>query len=106
MVCVYLCISVWRQSASYLKSSNDGNNVSQSIWPVYVKKSLQRVWSDVCVPSKHKTFVQSWTSVDEVGPTLHKCYTNVLCLLGTGVYIRTVITNRQSFGNNDFHHFT
>ena len=24
-------------------------------------------------------FVQLWTSVDDVGPTLHKCYTNVLC---------------------------
>ena len=24
-----------------------------------------------------------WTNVEAVGPTLHKCYTNVLCLLGT-----------------------
>ena len=27
------------------------------------------------------TFVQRWTNVD-VDPTLYKCYTNVLCLLG------------------------
>ena len=46
-------------------------------------------------PSKHKTFTQShqtqnicitfvqcWSNVEDVGPTLYKCYTNVLCLLG------------------------
>ena len=27
------------------------------------------------------TFVQCWTSVEDVGTTLYKCYTNVLCLL-------------------------
>ena len=35
---------------------------------------------------KHKiiciTFVQCWTNVEDVGPTLYKCYTNVLCMLG------------------------
>ena len=30
------------------------------------------------------TFVQYWTSVEEVGPTLYTSYTNVLCLLGIG----------------------
>ena len=29
------------------------------------------------------TFVQCWTNVED-GPTLYKCYTNVLCLLGGG----------------------
>ena len=28
------------------------------------------------------TFVQCWTNVEDVGPTLYKCYANVLCLLG------------------------
>ena len=27
-------------------------------------------------------FMQCWTNVENVGPTLYKCYTNVLCLLG------------------------
>ena len=27
------------------------------------------------------TFVQCWTSVEDAGPTLYKCYTNILCLL-------------------------
>ena len=31
------------------------------------------------------TFIQCWTNVEDVGPTLYKCYTNVLCLLGSSV---------------------
>ena len=39
------------------------------------------------VPSKHKTFVcvtfvQCWTNVEDVGPTLYKSCTNVLRFLG------------------------
>ena len=33
-------------------------------------------------PSKHKTFEQCWTNVEDVVSTLYKCYKNVLCLLG------------------------
>ena len=33
------------------------------------------------------TFVQCWTYVEDVGPTWYKCYTNVLCLLGTCMYM-------------------
>ena len=29
------------------------------------------------------TFVQSWANVEDVGPALYKCYTNVLCLLSS-----------------------
>ena len=29
------------------------------------------------------TFVQCWTSVEDAGPTLHKCYSNALRLLGS-----------------------
>ena len=29
-----------------------------------------------------QNFIQCWTNVENVGPTLYKCYTNVLCLLG------------------------
>ena len=28
------------------------------------------------------TFVQRWSSFEDVGPSLYECYTNVLCLLG------------------------
>ena len=27
------------------------------------------------------TFMQCWNNVEDVGPTLYTCYTNVLCLL-------------------------
>ena len=33
--------------------------------------------SNICI-----TFIQCWSNVEDVGPTLYKCYTNVLCLLG------------------------
>ena len=36
----------------------------------------------IAYPSKHITFIQCWTNVEDVGPTLYKCYTNVLSLLG------------------------
>ena len=32
------------------------------------------------------TFIQCRTNVEDVGPTLHKCHTNVLCLLGISKY--------------------
>ena len=35
----------------------------------------------LCCPSSCITFVQCCTNVEDVGPTLYKCYTNVLCLL-------------------------
>ena len=42
------------------------------------------VAGDHLPPSKHIciTFILCWTNVEDVGPTLYKCYTNVLCLLG------------------------
>ena len=39
------------------------------------------------VNTKHLyDFIQCWTNVEDVGPTLYKCYTNVLCLLGSQLY--------------------
>ena len=35
-------------------------------------------------------FVQCWTNVEDVGPTLNKCYTNVLCLLGRRTFSQTL----------------
>ena len=35
-------------------------------------------------------FVQCWTNVEDVGPTLYKCYTNVLCLLGRRTFPQTL----------------
>ena len=42
---------------------------------------LSRLWdrvpTNIC-----RTFVQCWNNVEDVGPTLYKCSTKVLCLLG------------------------
>ena len=37
---------------------------------------LTKQTQNVCI-----TFIQCWTNVENVGPTLYKCYANVLCLL-------------------------
>ena len=52
-------------------------------WPS-IKPLVQRlVFAGSCVqPSKHKTFVQCWTNVEDVVPTLYKWFANVLCLQG------------------------
>ena len=40
---------------------------------------LQQQTQNFCI-----TFIQRRSNVFDVGPTLYKCYTNVLCLLGYG----------------------
>ena len=35
---------------------------------------------DICM-----TFIQCWPNVEDVGPTLYKCYTNVLCCMVDGL---------------------
>ena len=41
------------------------------------------------VNTKHLyDFMQCWTSVEDVGPTLYKCHTNVLCLLGRKTFFK------------------
>ena len=39
------------------------------------------------LPSKHRryvciAFIQCWPNIEDIVPTLYRCYTNVLCLLG------------------------
>ena len=52
--------------------------ITAGIWKLLDPKSLY--WHSV--NTKHLyDFMQCWTNVENVGPTLYKCYTNVLCLL-------------------------
>ena len=37
--------------------------------------------------------MQCWTNVEDVGTTLYKCYTNVLCLLGRRTFSQTLYIN-------------
>ena len=53
--------------------------ITAGIWKLLDPKSLY--WHSV--NTKHLyDFMQCWINVENVGPTLYKCYTNVLCLLG------------------------
>ena len=62
-------------------------------------KYTQHDWCHVMwKPSKHKTFIKRRSNVFDVGPTLHKCYTNVLCLLGiTLILISLVVSSSHCF---------
>ena len=52
--------------------------ITAGIWKLLDPKSLY--WHSV--NTKHLyDFMQCWTNVENVWPTLYKCYTNVLCLL-------------------------
>ena len=44
-------------------------------YPDAISEQSQKT-QNICI-----TFIQRWTNVEDVGPTLYKCYTNVLCLL-------------------------
>ena len=47
------------------------NNLMQ-----FVTISFSQQTQNICI-----TFIQCWTNVEDVGPALYKCYTNVLCFL-------------------------
>ena len=42
------------------------------------------------------TFVQCWINVEDVGPALYKCYTNVFCLLGCHTFMADNITLKSN----------
>ena len=51
----------------------------------YHLSTSSSTFSAAILPSKHSiciTFMQCWTNVKDVEPTLHKCCLYVLCLLG------------------------
>ena len=72
---VYLHITVWQThplnpKIASLATREDGSEVICEI----IEKKV--AWYSCII------FVQCWTNVEDVGPTLYKYYTNVLCLLG------------------------
>ena len=73
--------------------------------PAQVRQQTVTPWwvctqqtQNICITS-----VQCWTNVEDVGPTLYKCYTNVLCLLRSGSFSKTVI--QQHYKNRSTSHF-
>ena len=66
----------------------------------------RRRWADVvqniCITFVRNiciTFVQRWANVEDVGPTLYKWYTNVLCLLG----IDTIVVLHYCWAGDQIH---
>ena len=53
-------------------------NMTES-WPrsKCIENPVSQQTQNICI-----TFVQCWTNVEDVGPTLYKCYTDVLCSQG------------------------
>ena len=43
-------------------------------------------WSNQYTQNICMTFIQCWLNVEDVEPTLYKCYTNVLCWLGMDTF--------------------
>ena len=66
---------VWRTVSS--QSSHHPQDILLAQFSIYVQKGGLKP------DSFHLYyFMQCWTNVENVVPTLYKCYTNVLCLLG------------------------
>ena len=66
----------------------------QTNW-LYYCGDVETAWPKLVltcpVSTKHLyDFMQCWTNVEDVGPTLYKCYTNVLCLLGRRTFSLTL----------------
>ena len=58
-------------------------NIEPTLGQCLVLTGNYRCSLNTPVNTKHLyDFIQCWTNVEDVGPTLYKCYTNVLCLLG------------------------
>ena len=50
------------------------------------------------------TFVQWWATLEDVGPTLYKCYTNVVCLLGTCLdFLKYTLGHKMSLRTKKCH---
>ena len=55
-------------------------NIAQRVRVTNIRTT--QLTQNICI-----TIIQFWTNVEDVGPTLYKCYTNVLCLLGNNVVL-------------------
>ena len=59
---------------------------------------LSHCAQNICI-----TFIQRWTNVEDVGPTLYKCYANVLCLLGCLTRCWTLRCQKTPLSASIFH---
>ena len=65
------------------------NKLTVLLWGCWNCLTPRLYWHPV--NTKHLyALMQCWTNVEDVGPTLYKCYTNVLCLLGRRTFSQTL----------------
>ena len=83
-VSLYMDQVVLSQSRGRVPSEDMVSQQARSILPVTLGATsaeagpiVAQQTQNICI-----TFIQCWTNVEDVGPTLYKCFTNVLCLLG------------------------
>ena len=57
------------------------NKLTVLLW-VFRNRLTPRVYRHPLNTTHLYDFIQCWTNVEDVGPTLYKCYTNDLCWLG------------------------
>ena len=81
------CLSVLRNrgvSGKNLKQSNVYSPPCDLV--IMFSSTIYSPPSDLVITQQTQNiciaFVQCWTNVEDAGPPLYKCYTNVLCLLG------------------------
>ena len=67
-----------------IRSRTDYVHLQNHVYPIQQTQNI-------CI-----TFVQCWTNVEDVGLTLYKCYTNVLCLLGIPDRLGQTLSRRWS----------
>ena len=76
-----LCLYIGWSDSSWLKLPADLETRKHLIpndqWSGLAQWRSTQQTQNICI-----IFIQCWTNVEDVGPTLYKCYTNVLCLAG------------------------
>ena len=83
----YWLAFVWRHNRSFNLHSTEIFNLNclstaTHNWMCFVKSNLSPNIYPQQIQNYCITFIHCWANVGDVGPTLYKCYTNVLCLLG------------------------
>ena len=65
-------VSTYLLTFSRYRACNENASTVLLTWLMSTQQT-----QNICI-----AFVQCWSNVEDVGPTLYKCYTNVLCFLG------------------------
>ena len=65
------------------------NKLTVLLW-VFRNRLTPRLYRHPVNTTHLYDFIQCWTNVEDVGPTLYKRYTNILCLLGRRTFSQTL----------------